>query len=347
MTRISSEDEGFSDWLSTSYDIDPATVVDGAVYYVDGTVADEIAVLRCASSSDARQDARALKDYVEERRGVFSGYAPDAEHMLAESLVLTHDDYVALMVCPSPSAAELAFEHSFDTPVSASDETAETAASVSAVSSASPSAQPTLNFTDAQGEETSITMDSYDHDAVLAAWESGDPSSLSAQNRAVYNAAVQILQDVTNDSMHPYQKERAVHDRLVQMIEYDPLALARDSAEAAPPESSTPYGALVLGQAVCYGYSSSFQLLMDMLGIECLTIDGTINDDNDPHSWNMVNLDGYWYLVDVGWDDPLNTGPTYTFFNRSEDDFLDYNRKWDRDAYPQATGGPLAGEYAM
>lgn len=347
MTHLTSADEGFAEWLQTSYDIDPATVVDGSVYYVDGTVSDEIAVLRCASASDARQAAKDLTDYVEKRRGVFSGYAPDAEHMLAESLVLTHNDYAALLACPSPSAAELAFDHSFDITALGSEDASSDAPTSTPASTAQPSAQPTLHFTDEQGEATSVTIDSYDHDAVLAAWESRDPSSLSAQNRAVYDAAVQILEQVTNDTMHPYQKERAVHDRLVEMIEYDPLALARDSAEAAPPESSTPYGALVLGQAICYGYSSSFQLLMDMLGIECLTVNGTINDDNDPHSWNMVNLDGNWYLVDVGWDDPLNSGLTYMFFNRSEDEFRGYNRKWDTNAFPQATGGPLSGENAM
>lgn len=351
MTHITSADEGFGAWLETSYDIDPATVTDGSVYYVDGTTAEEIAVLRCASASDARSNAKALEKYVQKRRDVFSGYAPDAEHMLSESLVMTHGDYVALMVCPSPSSAELAFENSFTaSPAASAEQSAETSASAAATPepTETPTAAPVSAGGDGDAEETPyVITDAYDHDAVLAAWESGNPTDLSAQNRDVYDAAVAIIQEVTNDSMLPYEKERAVHDRLIQIIEYDPLALARDSAEAAPPESSTPYGALVHGQAICYGYSSSFQLLMDMLGIECITVDGTINEDNDPHSWNMVNLDGSWYLVDVGWDDPLNEDSTYMFFNRKEEEYGDYNRKWNKDAYPRATGGVWEGENAV
>lgn len=348
MMNITSASDGFADWLQTSYEIDPTMIVDGAAYYTDGTSADEIAVLRCASSSDVRTVTKAFEAYVDKRRGVYSGYAPDAEHMLAESLILKHSDYAALLVCPSPSAAELAFDGSFD--ISAAPSSAENEESASA----SPTVTATAARTDASAsaaadadDEVVVYNDAYDHDAVLAAWQTGDPTSLSAQNRAVYDAAAAILQQVTNDSMQPYQKELVVHDWMVNNIEYDGLALARDDSAVAPPESSTPYGTLVLGQGICYGYSSTFRLLMDMLGIECITVDGTINAENEVHSWNMVNLDGQWYLVDVTWDDPVNAGLQHTFFNRSEDEFEGYNRKWDRDAYPRATGGPLSGEQAM
>lgn len=38
--------------------------------------------------------------------------------------------------------------------------------------------------------------------------------------------------------------------------------------------SDTPYGVLIDRSAMCHGYSSTFQLFMDMLDIECMTVFG-------------------------------------------------------------------------
>ena len=68
----------------------------------------------------------------------------------------------------------------------------------------------------------------------------------------------------------------------------------------------TIYGALVLGQCVCAGYSSAFAYFLDQLGIENFTVIGTaVNDQGqyDTHSWNRVTEDGVNYYVDVTWDD--------------------------------------------
>lgn len=187
--------------------------------------------------------------------------------------------------------------------------------------------------------------DEYDHDAVLAAWETQDPSSLTGQNLAVYEKAQQVLDEIIASDMSDYDKELAVHNYMTDNIGYDETALGRTEADAGAPTSATPYGALVLNTAICYGYSSTFQLLMDMLGIECLTVDGTIEDTDRAHSWNMVNLEDNWYHVDVTWDDPVGAVPLLAYFNRPSDDFsmTFFNRKWDKSAYPEALGGPYEG----
>lgn len=189
------------------------------------------------------------------------------------------------------------------------------------------------------------TADEYDHDAVMAAWEIQDASGLTGQNLAVYEKAQQVLDEIISSDMSDYDKELAVHNYMTDNIGYDETALGRTEADAGAPTSATPYGALVLDTAICYGYSTTFQLLMDMLGIECLTVDGTIEDTNRAHSWNMVNLDGDWYHVDVTWDDPVGAVPLLAYFNRPSDDFsmTFFNRKWDESAYPEALGGPYEG----
>ena len=88
-----------------------------------------------------------------------------------------------------------------------------------------------------------------------------------------------------------YDKVRAVHDYLCKRIVYTPDDFY----------SHTAYGALISGNAVCDGYALSFQRFMDVLGIPCYIATGVRN--NEPHAWNLVQLDGQWYHIDVTWDD--------------------------------------------
>lgn len=64
----------------------------------------------------------------------------------------------------------------------------------------------------------------------------------------------------------------------------------------------TAYGALINKEAVCEGYAKAYKLLMDAMGIPC---DVVINEE---HAWNVVFLDGKWYLVDVTNDDTKGNG---------------------------------------
>ncbi len=88
-----------------------------------------------------------------------------------------------------------------------------------------------------------------------------------------------------------YDKVKAVHDYLCEHITY-----VQDDYY-----SHTAYGALAGGTAVCDGYSLAFQRFMDVLGIPCLIATGERNGDS--HAWNLVQLDGQWYHLDVTWDD--------------------------------------------
>lgn len=62
----------------------------------------------------------------------------------------------------------------------------------------------------------------------------------------------------------------------------------------------TAYGALINKEAVCEGYAKAYKILLNAMGIEC---DVVINAE---HAWNVVQLDGKWYLVDVTNDDSNN-----------------------------------------
>lgn len=129
--------------------------------------------------------------------------------------------------------------------------------------------------------------------------------------------------------MTAYEKELALHDYLVEHVEYDTTRSGEDC--------HTAYGALINGTAVCDGYAESFQTLMEMVGIQCHRVVGTGNQE--PHSWNIVLLDGAWYNVDVTWDDPVGTFNTvsHKYFNVTDGE-LSQDHMWERVNYPMAVG---------
>ena len=94
----------------------------------------------------------------------------------------------------------------------------------------------------------------------------------------------------------------------------------------------TSYGALLEGKAVCEGYSRAMQLLCKRSGINCTLVRGTA--DGVPHMWNIIELLGEWYHLDVTWDDATSQ-IGYDYFNLTSDGMFkthtaDQNLKNDR-----------------
>ena len=116
------------------------------------------------------------------------------------------------------------------------------------------------------------------------------------------NVVTQIEQNAGND----YEKIKMAHDYLIENVEY---VNGYDGA----------YSALCLGKAVCNGYAAAFQLMMEELGIPCFMV----SNSELAHVWNCVYLDGYWYDIDVTWDDPVkgNEEISYHYFLKVKDDF--------------------------
>lgn len=88
-------------------------------------------------------------------------------------------------------------------------------------------------------------------------------------------------------------KIKAVHDRIAKDNIY---ALNVDGA----------YNCLVNHQSDCDGYTAAFQICMDILGIPCKAY------ATSDHIFNVVKVDGKWYVVDVTYDDQTQDGFIYT-----------------------------------
>lgn len=149
--------------------------------------------------------------------------------------------------------------------------------------------------------------------------------------------AREILSNIIKPKMSDVQKELAIHDYIINNTVYDKATLKKLGTKDFDPASEAylSRGCLVNGLAVCEGYTSAFNLLMNSVGIECSIVYNTARN----HTWNMVTLDGEYYLVDTTWDDVPASAPDwmrYKYFNVTSDT-LRQDHIWDESYYPNCT----------
>lgn len=162
----------------------------------------------------------------------------------------------------------------------------------------------------------------------IYAWSHNDTSKLDENEKKALAKASNLVWEAKKYTTD-FEKEVFFHDYLVLNIEYN----SEDRAESG----QTPYGALVLGKCVCAGYASTFQLLLEMSGIDAYYISGTGN--GGAHAWNKVQIGGEWYNVDATWDDPTPDVPGRVFYNylNVTDTELAKNHTWDDTGLPKCT----------
>lgn len=147
--------------------------------------------------------------------------------------------------------------------------------------------------------------------------------------KAEFEAAAKRITDETYGSYTDYEKERIVHDALIDRVKYD----------ANAPMNQSAYSALVYGRAVCSGYARALQYVLQQLDIPCYYVTGYAGEN---HAWNIVKLSDGYYNVDSTWDD---TDPnTYDYFNRSDAEYASDHVRRDLSIYlPACEGNRYSG----
>lgn len=205
-----------------------------------------------------------------------------------------------------------------------------------------PQTEPPVPETAPPAETEPPIPDSFDPKAIVEVWHSGEPGRLSEKNQLILNRCSEVIAANITDQMSEYEKELAIHDWITGWAEYDPEASSHAPDARPDPDNNNPYGILYQKVGICQGYSSTFQLFMDLLGIECITVEGTAYNGTEEHAWNMVRLDGEWYCVDVTWDDPAglfwkDEKLQHNYFNVTSQKLRDTNHQWDEASVPEAT----------
>lgn len=136
---------------------------------------------------------------------------------------------------------------------------------------------------------------------------------LATASTEFFNTTNNLLTQVENLGT-PYEKERLLHDMLIERIAY----------EKGVDKNQSAYSALVEGKSVCAGYARAYQYLLQRLGIPCYYCTGFAGTD---HAWNIVALDDGYYNVDLTWDD--TPGGEHDYFNRTDSDYADTHVRRD------------------
>ncbi len=178
-----------------------------------------------------------------------------------------------------------------------------------------------------------LTDYSYHYDADLIITEVEPRYNMDSEERARRQTAIDevttSLISRIRGEMSDFDAALWMYELLADIMDYDSIALEQQDArikalqrkklrDDTPDDLRSIYGALVQKKAVCAGYAVAYQYLLQQIGIECLDVCGYIRRGGY-HAWNIVNLEGDYYHVDVTWGDGSNTDP------RKHRKYMSYN----------------------
>ncbi len=157
-------------------------------------------------------------------------------------------------------------------------------------------------------------------------------NKLTIEEKQVFTSLNNVVNQIKRTSFSDYEKELAIHDFIVSNYKYGPAY-----TDNVPQRAHSIVGIVTDGEGICEAYANTFQLMCKLAGIDSQIITGEVNGVG--HMWNIVNIDGDYYHVDVTSDDPypdVEGRQRYNFFNVT-DDMISINHTWERDNYPKCT----------
>ena len=100
-----------------------------------------------------------------------------------------------------------------------------------------------------------------------------------------------------------YEKELRVHDWICQNVTYDYEGTNKDKVSRVI-ASHNILGVFAHHKAQCEGIAKAVKVLLNAADVKCIvaTGDSVKNGREMPHAWNIVNIAGEPYQLDVTWD---------------------------------------------
>ncbi len=174
----------------------------------------------------------------------------------------------------------------------------------------------------------------YKKKSLIVKYSSESKATITQMQNELKAKVKSVVGSIITKGMSAEQKEQAIHDWLIQNGTYQDAVLdayesgtsLNDIAEEFP-NAFNAYGILVDGIGVCQSYAEAFKLLADEAGLPAVVMTGKLG--NVPHAWNMVQLDGTWYHVDVTNNDGEDAVPYATY--NTNDAFMASNYSFDKD----------------
>lgn len=166
--------------------------------------------------------------------------------------------------------------------------------------------------------EIKISTNSYNHIInIILDYTITDVEKIKQKQVLMEERVQEIISTIITKSMSDYEKEVAIHDYLTKNIKYYNYG----DINSIPSEMHNAYNALVNNEAVCDGISKAFQIIMNSLGIECITVGGIL--DGVSHAWNIIKIKNKYYHVDITSDKYTTKeeylGVFHAYFNISDE----------------------------
>ena len=136
-----------------------------------------------------------------------------------------------------------------------------------------------------------------------------------------------IIKDIENSSLYrlinsKLSAEKSDVDKMLRLYE---LIIQNTEYERNAPNAMGNYyeyaygleGVMLKHRAVCSGYAKAFQYFASKHNLLCTIVTGQTKRER--HAWNLVNLYGDYYYIDVTWGDPIfsntNKDPNYISYD--------------------------------
>lgn len=149
--------------------------------------------------------------------------------------------------------------------------------------------------------------------------EKGIKHPFTKKSLEIKHKLEEIVSNVITEDMSEEEKIKALSEYVVSHMEYD-FDLAEDTEES--PEKVIKgwgeclYYSVIEGKGVCNGYTKYAQNLFNEVGIESVKTYGI------GHTWNLVQIDGEYYFVDLtNIDDLVNQQESASFDDYNLDPF--------------------------
>ncbi len=148
-----------------------------------------------------------------------------------------------------------------------------------------------------------------------------DADKIAKMQKEIDTTVAKIMKDA-NAKSSTFDKLNVFHDYLVKNSNFQ-------LSDSNGTYNSSIYSALSgkSGNVQCAGYAKSMKYLCDQAGINCMVVTGT-NKDGVTHAWNIIDVDGAWYNMDVTWDDPILPTPDAKYIRNT---FFLVPDKWIKD----------------
>lgn len=117
--------------------------------------------------------------------------------------------------------------------------------------------------------------------------------------RKIYDETVAQIAAGVPTTASDFDKILYLHDYFVQNYAYDYEGLRQEQATGETTAIRDAYAFFTQKTGVCQAYMLALIATADAVGLECIPV----TSDGMNHAWNMVELDGEWYHIDVTWDD--------------------------------------------